>query len=33
MGLGEAVGELAELEYATHETKREQWEFDNYPEV
>ena len=33
MGLGEAVGELAELEYAEHEVNREKWEFDNYPEV
>ena len=33
MGLGEAVGEQAELEYAHHEVKREKWEFENYPEV
>jgi hypothetical protein len=32
MGLGEFVGEKAELEYATRELSREKWEFDNYPE-
>ena len=32
MGLGEFVGEKAEIDYAHRELHRENWEFENYPE-
>jgi hypothetical protein len=33
MGFGEYISMKQEMQYATQERKREEWEFEHYPEV